>query len=285
MAGLWLRVGSVTATAGSSEITGSGTTWTDPETGPKKAQLMLIVDAAGKQWVGEVDSASSDTSLTTVEAYSGETGSGLTYAIDTFRSNTAADLGARIANFLATYNQYIAEWDDRLDLIPSQLSQAQSSATAASDSASDSASSAVSAKTAAEAARDAAQSSATSAAAYAVSAGSAVGWRVAFNAKLSGVRPGELLAQFVCDRPGVLPKTLTNSRFRLTPAPGATANFTIHVNSNVVATIQAVAGQQICSITPIASSDTHLSADDVVEIRSIYTAGAKHLSATICITQ
>ena len=78
---------------------------------------------------------------------------------------------------------------------------------------------------------------------------------------------------------------LTNSRFRLTPAPSATANFTIHVNSNVVATIQAVAGQQICSITPVAPSDTHLSADDVVEIRSIYPAGAKHLSATICIAQ
>lgn len=281
MSGLWLRAGTVSATNGSNVITGTGTEWTKEETGPKKGQLILIVDASGHQWVGEVDSASSDTSLTTVEAYSGETGSGLTYAIDTFRSNTAADLGARIANFLATYNQYIAEWDDRLDLIPSQLSQAQASASAASDSAL----SAVSAKTAAEAARDAAQSSATSAAASAVSAGSAVGWRVACNAKLSGVRPGELLAQFVCDRPGVLPKTLTNSRFRLTPAPGATANFTIHVNSNVVATIQAVAGQQICSITPIASSDTHLSADDVVEIRSIYTAGVKHLSATICITQ
>ena len=281
MSGLWLRVWSVTATAGSSEITGSGTTWTDPETGPKKGQLMLIVDASGHQWVGEVDSASSDTSLTTVEAYSGETGSGLTYAIDTFRSNTAADLGARIANFLATYNQYIAEWDDRLDLIPSQLSQAQASATSASISST----AAESAKTAAEAARDNAQSSATSAAASAVAAGSSVGWRVACNARLSGVRPGELLAQFVCDRAGLLPKELTNSRFRLTPAPGATANFTIHVNSNVVATIQAVAGQQICSVTPIASSDSHLSADDVVEIRSIYTAGAKHLSATICITQ
>ena len=281
MAGLWLRVGNVTATAGSSEITGSGTTWTDPETGPKKGQLMLIVDAAGKQWVGEVDSVSGDTTLNLVGIFTGAGGSGLSYAVDSFRGNTASDLGSRIAQFLDRYNQYIREWDDRLNLIPSQLSQAQASASAASDSAS----SAVSAKTAAEAARDAAQSSATSAAAYAVSAGSAVGWRVACNAKLSGVRPGELLAQFVCDRPGVLPKTLTNSRFRLTPAPGATANFTIHVNSNVVATIQAVAGQQICSITPIASSDTHLSADDVVEIRSIYTAGAKHLSATICITQ
>lgn len=281
MSGLWLRAGTVFATNGSNVITGTGTEWTKEETGPKKGQLILIVDASGHQWVGEVDSASSDTSLTTVEAYSGETGSGLTYAIDTFRSNTAADLGVRIANFLATYNQYIAEWDDRLDLIPSQLSQAQASATSASISST----AAESAKTAAEAARDAAQSSATSAAAAAVSAGSVVGWRVACNARLSGVRPGELLAQFVCDRPGVLPKTLTNSRFRLTPAPGATANFTIHVNSNVVATIQAVAGQQICSITPIASSDTHLSADDVVEIRSIYTAGAKHLSATICITQ
>lgn len=281
MSGLWLRAGSVTVAAGSSVVTGSGTTWTDPETGPKKGQLILIVDASAKQWVGEVDSVSGDTTLNLVDVYSGETGTGLTYAIDTFRSNTAADLGARIANFLATYNQYIEEWDDRLDLIPSQLSQAQASATAASDSAS----SAVSAKTAAEAARDAAQSSATSAAASAVSAGSAVGWRVAFNAKLQGVKPGELLAQFVCDRAGVLPRALTNSRFRLTPAPGATANFTIHVNSNVVATIQAVAGQQICTITPIASSDSILSVDDVVELRSIYTAGAKHISATICITQ
>lgn len=280
MAGLWLRVGNVTATAGSSEITGSGTTWTDPETGPKKGQLMLIVDAAGKQWVGEVDSVSGDTALNLVGVFTGAGGAGLSYAVDSFRGNTASDLGSRIAQFLDRYNQYIREWDDRLNLIPSQLSQAQASATsAANDKAATQAARAV-----AEAASGSAQSSASAAATSAAQASAITGWRVSIFAPLAGLPAGGVISAFPCDRPGVMPMNLTASQFKLIPAPQANASFAVMVNHIPVATIQAADGQSTCSITPLVSHDTVLAAGDLVSITNTFSAGAEHMAATLVIT-
>lgn len=277
MAGLWIRTGTVAVTDGSLTVTGTGTRWQEVEAGPKKGQLILIVGSDGSQFVGEVDSVSSHTKLMLVTPYRGPSASGLAYAIDTFRANTAADLSSQIARFLARYDEQIGEWDERLDLIPAQLEQATANAT---DSASSAAASAASASEAAEHASSAGDSAHLAAVASAT-ASAITGWRVSMYAELYGLAPGAVVAAFVCDRAGRLPRTLIASQFRLLPAGSAVLS--LIVNQFPVATLTFTDGNPAAAITPLLTEDMTLAAGDVVTITYTFAAGWPALAATLVI--
>lgn len=99
MAGIWVRSGTVTLTSGSKKVTGSGTAW---NTGTNKVNKGCAFMYNNIPY--EVDYVNSDTELYLVDTYTGVTGSGLSYRIQTTVTDTIPELSSRIASALAYWN-------------------------------------------------------------------------------------------------------------------------------------------------------------------------------------
>lgn len=109
----WYRTGTITATNGSKIITAAGTAFLNPLNGVS-AGRMLLLPAAGTVQCYEIASIQSDTQLTLVDNYAGETGAGKLYAIPTAPGVNIETLALEVAEHLAYYQRQMEGWQQIL---------------------------------------------------------------------------------------------------------------------------------------------------------------------------
>ncbi len=98
---LWYRLGTVTATDGSTKITGVGTHFTTAGINPGAT---LRID--GRPYAYEVKKIISDTEIELAKPYYGGTVSSASYSIDrNFQSTTNANISARVSALIGIYEQ------------------------------------------------------------------------------------------------------------------------------------------------------------------------------------
>ena len=106
----WLRDGAITASKGSTAITGSGTYW---ETAGINPGDMLEVNNSGLFY--EIATINSDTSITLARAYQGDTVSGAAYAIvRNFTATMPSKIAAQTAELIWDFKKYVDTDMDRL---------------------------------------------------------------------------------------------------------------------------------------------------------------------------
>ena len=106
----WLRDGAITASKGSTAITGSGTYW---ETAGINPGDMLEVNNSGLFY--EIATINSDTSITLARAYQGDTVSGAAYAIvRNFTATMLSKIAAQTAELIRDFKKYVDTDMDRL---------------------------------------------------------------------------------------------------------------------------------------------------------------------------
>lgn len=110
MAGLWYRVGTISVTNGSKNVTGFGTQFKTGTYKPDKGHTFWGPD--GKHY--EVDYVESDTVLYLVKAYTGATASGQSYEIDITRTSTIPALSREISAQLAYAQGQYDSWQQIL---------------------------------------------------------------------------------------------------------------------------------------------------------------------------
>ncbi|WBT40170.1 hypothetical protein [Hyphomicrobium sp. DMF-1] len=100
----WYRAGTVTATNGSTTVTGALTAWL----ANAKAGDVWCPDADGRGY--EITAVGSNTSITIYPAYAGTTGSGKAYGIARFSTNwnSVSDIGVSLAEILAAQTNILA---------------------------------------------------------------------------------------------------------------------------------------------------------------------------------
>ena len=97
----WWRDGTIAVTKNSQEVTGTSTYWATANINPGDIFKINGVDY-------EVQSVTDDTHITLATAYTGETGSGLAYAIvRNFTSNTNAKVAAQTSELMYDFAHYI----------------------------------------------------------------------------------------------------------------------------------------------------------------------------------
>ena len=277
----WLRAGTISVTQGSADIAGSDTAWQQLDRKPRPGNLIVITDIAGNQWVYEVASCGSDTTLTLAEPFAGASGTGLGYAIDCFAGNTNADLSERISAVLSAYEALVGQ------ILPEStriLTEASASALQAQQSSDDSAVSAAKSENSASQAH-VSQSSAEAASAdarvAAALAQSVTGLRVAANCQLRGMVTGDAVFSFICDADVAIPHNLAGSRFRLRDPAISNATFTVHANQTPVATLFCAEGDTAFISTPLVNGDTSLAAGGEISITLGYANRARALILTL----
>lgn len=100
----WYRAGTVTATNGSTTVTGALTAWL----ANVKVGDVWCPDADGRGY--EITAVGSNTSITIYPAYAGATGSGKAYGIARFSTNwnSVSDIGVSLAEILAAQTSILA---------------------------------------------------------------------------------------------------------------------------------------------------------------------------------
>lgn len=104
MAGVWKRDGTVTVTTSSKKVVGVGTTFADPKNGVAKGHIFTQISGSAID-LYEVDYVVSNTELYLVQAFRGDTASGVTYAIITTFSDSIPEFSRKLTAILASYQE------------------------------------------------------------------------------------------------------------------------------------------------------------------------------------
>ena len=163
----WYKAGTVTLTAGSAEVVGSGTTWGDGAITPGDSFSLVDASGAAVEPHYEVAEVTDDTHLTLTVPYGGASASGVSYAIwNLAAEHTTPYLSSLVAALVQKFKtvstdilNYVTRAETAADNAETAEDNAANSATAAANSAS----AAQTAKTGAESAKSAAEAAKTAA--------------------------------------------------------------------------------------------------------------------------
>ncbi len=157
----WYKAGTVTLTAGSAEVVGSGTTWGDGAITPGDSFSLVDASGAAVEPHYEVAEVTDDTHLTLTVPYGGASVSGVNYALWNLAAEHTtpylSSLVAALVQKFKTVSTDIIGYVTRAETAAINAETAEDGAEAHATAASNSAAAAQTAKTGAQAAQSAAQ--------------------------------------------------------------------------------------------------------------------------------
>lgn len=163
----WYKTGTVTVTAGSTEVVGSGTTWGDGTITPGDSFSLVDSSGAAVAPFYEVASVTDDIHLTLTVPYGGASASGVNYALwNLAAEHTTPYLSSLVAALVQKFKSVstdILNYVTRAETAATNAETAEDNAEGYATAASDSATAAQTAKTGAESAQTAAETAKTAA--------------------------------------------------------------------------------------------------------------------------